>query len=136
MPRDILGVDVARDRIDVFTLSTSERRWVGTTTAALARFAKTAHGRLVVLVASGGYERAVMAALTAAGVDFARVNPRQARDFARATGRLARIDRVEAEIVARMGRGLGLEPSPPVDAARAGLADLVSTITPEKSRAG
>lgn len=84
-----------------------------------------------------------MAALTAAGVDFARVNPRQARDFARATGRLARTDRIDAEILARMGRALGLEPSPPVDAARAGLADLVarradlvSTITREKNRAG
>ncbi len=118
LPRDILGVDVARDRIDVFTLSTGERRRIGTTTAALARFAKAAHGRLVVLVASGRYERPVMAALTAAGVDFARVNPRQARDFARAMGRLARTDRVDAEVLARMGRALGLEPSPPVDAAR------------------
>lgn len=54
LPRDILGVDVARDWIAVFTLSTGERRRIETTTAALARLAKAAHGRLVVLEASGG----------------------------------------------------------------------------------
>ena len=103
LPRDVLGVDVAKGWIDVFSLATGARRHVSVTGGALARFARTAAGALVVFEASGGCERPLAAALAQAGVPFARVNPRQARDFARATGRLAKTDRVDAEVLARMG---------------------------------
>lgn len=53
---------------------------------------------LVVLEATGGFERSVIAALAAAGLPVAVVNPRQARDFARATGRLAKTDRIDAGV--------------------------------------
>jgi transposase len=76
-------------------------------------------------------------------VAYARVNPRQAREFARASGRLAKTDRVDAEVLARMGRALELAPTPPEDPDRARLSDLVArrgdltaTITREKNRAG
>jgi transposase len=126
LPRDVLGVDVAKGWIDVFSLASGAGRRLATTPAALALFAGTAIGALVVFEASGGYERPLAAALTRAGVPYARVNPRQARDFARATGRLAKTDRVDAEVLARMGAALDLAPTPPEDAARARLADLLA----------
>lgn len=139
--QEVLGVDVAKGWIDVFPLSTRQRERVPTTKAALARFARQARGALVVLEASGGYERSVTDALAKAGAAFARVNPRQARDFARATGRLAKTDRVDAEILARMGRALDITPTPPPDPVRARLAelvarreDLVTGLPREKSR--
>ena len=58
---------------------------------------------LVVLEASGGYERPAAAALAAAGLPVAVVNPRQARDFARATGKLAKTDRLDARALAHFG---------------------------------
>jgi len=142
LPQDFIGVDIAKDWIDIFRLSTGRRERIATTGAALARFARSARGTLVILEASGGYERALAGALARAGVDYARVNPRQAREFARATGRLAKTDRVDAELLARMGRALELAPTPPLEANRARLAalvarraDLVAMIRSERNRA-
>jgi len=56
---------------------------------------------LIVLEATGGYELLCVAALAAAGLPVVVVNPRQVRDFARATGQLAKTDRIDAEILAR-----------------------------------
>ena len=141
LPQDFIGVDIAKDWIDIFRLSTGLRDRIGTTGPALARFARTARGTLVILEASGGYERPLAEALEKAGIDYARVNPRQAREFARATGRLAKTDRVDAEGLARMGRALELAPTPPLDANRARLAalvarrdDLVAMIRSERNR--
>lgn len=143
LPQDIIGVDIAKGWIDTFTLSTLKHERIVTTKQALARFARAAKGALVVVEASGGYERPLTEALAKAGTGCARVNPRQAREFARATGRLAKTDRVDAEILARMGRALELEPRPPEDPDRARLADLVARrddlvamIRAEKNRAG
>jgi transposase len=124
--QDIIGVDIAKDWIDTFTLSTLKHARIATTKQALARFSKAAKDALIVLEASGGYERPVTEALTKAGVDYARVNPRQAREFARATGRLAKTDRVDATVLARMGRALDLMPTPPQDPDLARLSDLVA----------
>ena len=55
----------------------------------------------VVLEASGRYERPAAAAIASAGIAMAVVNPRQARDFAKATGRLAKTDKIDAEVLAR-----------------------------------
>lgn len=66
---------------------------------------------LVVLEASGRYERPVAAALAAAEIVLAVVNPRQARDFAKATGRLAKTDRIDAQILAHFAAAVGPRPS-------------------------
>ena len=126
LPQDVIGVDIAKGWIDTFTLSTSRHERIPTTKQALARFAKACAGALVVCEASGGYERPLTEALAKAQVDCARVNPRQAREFARATGRLAKTDRVDAEILARLGMALTPKPTPLIDADRARLADLVA----------
>ena len=96
----------------------------------------------MILEASGGYERPLTGALAKSGVGYARVNPRRAREFARATGTLAKTDRVDTEVLARMGRALDLAPTPPADPDRARLSDLVArcddlvkTIRAEKNRA-
>jgi transposase len=80
----------------------------------------------VVFEASGGYDRPLVLALEAEGVPYARVNPRQAREFARATGRLAKTDKVDARMLAQMGQALDLAPTPPLDPAKRRLAELVA----------
>jgi transposase len=67
---------------------------------------------LVIVEASGGFERAVVGALAAAGLPVAVVNPRQARDFARATGRLAKTDALDAEVLARFAQAIQPTPKP------------------------
>ena len=59
--------------------------------------------QLIVLEATGGYERAVVATLAAAELPVVVVNPRQVRDFARATGRLAKTDAIDAQVLAEFG---------------------------------
>jgi transposase len=96
---------------------------------------------LLVVEATGGLERGVVAALDAAGVAVAVVNPRQVRDFARCLGRLAKTDRLDAEVLARYGEQIGPEPRPRPDA-RADEAQslvarrrqLVEMLTMEKNR--
>jgi transposase len=93
------GVDVSKERLEVCVRRGREAKEgehtfgvsndpAGTQTL-LARLAKE-RPALVILEATGGFERPVAAALAAAGLPIAVVNPRQAREFARATGRLAR----------------------------------------------
>lgn len=126
VPRTVIGVDVAKRWIDVHHLATGRAERVETTPAALRRFARGAKGARVVLEASGGYERPLLEALRRAGVETCRVNPARARHFAIADGRLAKTDRVDAEILARMGASMSLVPEPEPDPARERLAELVA----------
>jgi len=66
---------------------------------------------LVVLEATGRYERPASAAIAASGIAVAVVNPRRARDFAKATGRLAKTDKIDAEVLARFATAIGPPPS-------------------------
>ena len=128
--RQILGVDVAKDWIDTCDLASGQIRHIETTPHALKAFAaRLARNSLVVFEASGGYERPLIEALEAEGLAYVRVNPRQAREFARATGRLAKTDKVDARVLAEMGRTLALKPAPPADPARRRLAGLVARRT-------
>jgi transposase len=128
--QNVLGVDVAKDWIDICDPASSRIRRIETKPGALKAFlAKRPRDSLVVFEASGGYERALMAALEAEGLAYARVNPRQAREFARATGRLAKTDKVDARMLAEMGRALDLKPARPADPARRRLAELVARRT-------
>ncbi len=74
--------------------------------AALVRTLVPLHLTLIVLEATGGLEIPVAAALAAAGLPVAVVNPRQVRDFAKATGALAKTDRLDAEILARFAEAI------------------------------
>lgn len=125
--QNVLGVDVAKDWIDIYDLSSGRIARIDTTPRALSAFAaKVPEGTLVVFEASGGYERPLAEALEQTGAVYVRVNPRHAREFARASGRLAKTDRIDARVLAEMGAALKLAPSPKVDPARRRLADLVA----------
>jgi transposase len=125
--QNILGVDAAKDWIDICDLASGQVRRIETKPRALAAFAGSLPAdALVVFEASGGCERPLMAALEEKNCPYARVNPRHAREFARACGKLAKTDKVDARILAQMGRALELKPTPPVDPARRRLADLIA----------
>jgi transposase len=142
--QNILGVDVAKDWIDTCDLASGRTARIETSPRALAAFAgQLPKGVLVVFEASGGYERPLMEALEAVGVAYARLNPRQVREFARATGRLAKTDRIDARVLAEMGHALKPSPAAGIDPARRRLADLVArradlvaVITAETNRLG
>src|SRR5919108_6051057 len=104
MPQDIIGVDVAKDWIDVRPVGGRAER-IAMAPETLRRFARAAakQAALVVFEATGGYDWPLRTALDAAGATYARVNPAQARHFARATGVAAKTDRVDARVLAEMG---------------------------------
>ncbi|WP_168166044.1 transposase [Bosea sp. PAMC 26642] len=81
-------------------------------------------GSLIAFEATGPYDATLRRALEQAGLRFVRLNPARARDFARATGRLAKTDAIDARMLAAMARSLALEPDAPVEPARNALAQL------------
>jgi transposase len=95
----------------------------------------------VVLEATGGYEQAALDGLYAAGLPMVRINPRQVRDFAKATGQLAKTDRLDARVLAHMASVLPLIAYRPLDAKASQLKQfhqrrghLVRMISAEKQR--
>jgi transposase len=108
MEERFVGVDVASDHVDVCVRPGGEiRRFESTSDYEdLVEYLKPQGPTLVVLEATGGYEAPVAAALATAGLAVAVVNPRQVRDFARATGRLAKTDRLDAEAIAHFAEAV------------------------------
>lgn len=117
-----IGIDVSKDHLDIF--DGSARRIGNTPEAIAALLADLTRPRLVLFEATGRYDRHLQQQLHAAGIGFARVNPLQARAFARATGRLAKTDAIDAQMLAAMAQALTPPPQPPVDPERQDLADL------------
>ena len=107
----IVGIDVSKPYVDFFVLnSKADRsgrrpRRVRELIALAAELA-TLEPQLVVLEATGGLETAVWAALEAAGLRVAVVNPKRVRDFARSLGLLAKTDRLDARVLALFGERL------------------------------
>jgi transposase len=94
-----VGIDVSKDRLDVHVRPSGDTFAVardGEGIEALVERLRAGGPTLVVLEATGGFEGIVTAGLAAAGLPVAVVNPRQIRDFARATARLAKTDKVDA----------------------------------------
>jgi len=102
-----VGIDVAKDHLDVHILPSGTSARFDTDSRgldALVEAVKEIFPKSIVLEATGGYERVVAASLTAEGLSPAVVNPRQIRDFARATGRLAKTDKIDAQILAHFAQ--------------------------------
>lgn len=101
-----VGIDVAKAHIDVCVLhaNTGVQRWGNDPEghSALIAALKPLEVALVVMEATGGYEAAVACALQAAGLAVAVINPRQARDFAKSMGRLAKTDAIDARVLAEL----------------------------------
>ena len=118
MTKDTIGVDISKDHLDAHRMSDG----------AICRFAndcaghrafmgwlgqpETVHDMRIVYEPTGPYHRAFERRLAAAGAALVKVNPRQARRFAEATGKLAKTDRLDAAMLARMGALLELEARP------------------------
>ena len=109
MAKIIVGIDVAKNHLDVHLSSTGESFRIANNDqdrqALMARLLACQAGQII-LESTGGYEAALVGELHTAGFPVSVVNPRQVRDFARATGRLAKTDRIDAEILARFGEAL------------------------------
>lgn len=109
--------------------------------AALVERLREREPSVVVLEATGGLEYPLAAALAAAHLPMVVVNPRQVRDFARATGRLAKTDALDAQVLAQFGEAVGPQPRPLPDQAHQELAalvmrrrQLVEMLTAERNR--
>lgn len=139
-----VGIDVAKAQLDIALRPTGERWAVPndeTGIAALVGRLQAVQPTLIVLEATGGYHRAVVAALAAAALPLVVVNPRQVRDFAKATGQLAKTDALDARAVAHFAEAVrpALRPLPDAQTAelRALLArrrQLIAMRTAEQNR--
>ena len=139
-----VGVDVSKATLDVAIHGAAATRCFPNTPAGhrrLIAWLQPQGTHQVVLEATGGYEQAALDALQAAGLPVVRVNPRQARDFARATGQLAKTDRLDARMLAQMAATLPLRRYQPVAAWQRRLAEwsqrrgqLVTLLTGERQR--
>jgi transposase len=100
-----VGIDVSKATLDVAILGDAGARQFANTACgfrAVSAWLKRLRPARVLLEATGGYEQAALDALHAAGLPMVRINPRQARDFAKATGQLAKTDRLDAQVLAKM----------------------------------
>src|SRR5512138_2255024 len=101
-----VGIDVSKDRLDVAVLG-DERGWqVDNTQAGIAKLVQPMQElqpELIVVEATGGYQRGVVEALFWAGLPVAVVNPARVRQFARACGLLAKTDKLDAQALAEFG---------------------------------
>ena len=98
-----IGIDVAKDSLDVHTLPKGRCIQCNTGDRDVQKLIgrlKRLDPNLIVLEATGGYGTTLAAQLEDAGLSVAMINPRQVRDFARAMGRLAKTDRIDAQVLA------------------------------------
>src|SRR5580704_5679618 len=108
-----VGIDVAQAALDVFIGSDGAAFSVTNDEVGIRELlGQLKPTNFVILEATGGLETPVASALAAAGIAVAIVNPRQVRDFARATGRLAKTDALDAEVLARFGEAVRLRRGP------------------------
>jgi len=114
-----VGIDVSKAQLDVAIRPTGETLSVANDKAGIKalvkRLAKIQPG-LVVLESTGGLERQILCAVVSAELPAVRVNPRQVRDFAKATGQLAKTDSIDAAILAHYAQAVRPQLRPLPDA--------------------
>lgn len=141
-----VGIDVSKDRLDL-ALRPTGARWVVAHTErgirTVCRRLRTPAPALIVLEATGGRELPLTGALAAAGLPVVVVNPRHVRDFAKATGRLAKTDAIDAAVLAQFAEAVRPPLRPLPDAATQALSalllrrrQLIAMLTAEKNRLG
>ena len=144
MSKPFVGIDLSQAHLDV-ALSAPKQFWTVANNATgrnvLIKRLKPLKPQIVVLEASGGLERPVAQALRAVGLPVAVVNPRRVRDFARASGILAKTDRLDAAVLARFAQMMEPEAQPEPDEAQTQLKELLlrrrqllGMITAERNR--
>jgi transposase len=122
MQQTFIGVDVAKGWLDIHHPERKPYRIDNTPkgTKAFARICAK-EGTWVIFEASGGYDRILREALEEAQVRFSRVNPRQARDFARAMGVIGKTDQVDARMLSELGARLNPPQTEPLAPSRRAL---------------
>lgn len=129
MERCFVGVDVAKDKVDVHLRPAAETFTLANDDAGgreLVKRLQAVSPALIVLEATGGYEVPVAAALASAALPVVVVNPRQIRDFARATGQLAKTDALDAAVIARFAEAVQPPVRPLATEAAQALGELVA----------
>lgn len=124
----VIGIDVAKDTVVLASEPAGKTGTFATDGAGLTALVAQCQAQpvqLVVLEATGGYEAPVVAVLAAAGLPVVIVNPRQVRDFAKATGRLAKTDAIDAAVLALFGARVQPPVRPLPDAATQELQALL-----------
>lgn len=139
-----VGIDVSKAKLDVAILPSGEELGVSNDEGGcrvLAAKLKEVNPSRIVLEATGGHENVVAGILSAEGLPVVVVNARQIRDFAKATGKLAKTDRIDAKIIARFAEAIKPEPRPLKDDQAQALTaiitrrrQIVEMITAEKNR--
>jgi transposase len=142
----IIGIDVSKARLDVAVIPNNEEVSVANDENGCRELAvrfKALRPKLIVLEATGGLENLVTGILVAEGFPVVVINPRQIRDFAKATGKLAKTDRLDAKTIARFGEAIKPEPRPFKDEDNQALTALITRrrqivdmMTAEKNRLG
>jgi transposase len=142
-----VGIDVSKTHLDVYVYPSKDRFRVtyddGGSRQLIKKLEPLRDEATLILEATGGLELAITATLGASGFRVCVVNPRQVRDFARALGRLAKTDKIDAEILALFGDRVRPEYRPLPDAALRALEaqvarhrQLVDMLTAESNRLG
>jgi transposase len=139
-----IGIDVSKDTLDVAVRPTGEKMVFANTEDGLVMmtdFSKPFSPRLVVLEATGGWERSAVGALAAKGLPVVVMNPRQVRDFAKAKGILAKTDKIDAQVIAQFAesirpevRPLKTEEAQKLEALLSRRRQIVQMLTAEKNR--
>lgn len=126
IPLRCVGIDVSKRMLDIFDDAIGGPERIANAPQAITE--QVARWRcgdvLVVFEATGVYDRELAKALHQAGIRFARINPARARDFARASGRLAKTDAIDARMLAAFARTMAPAADPPSSAERNALAQL------------
>jgi transposase len=129
MEATVVGIDVSKDRLDVYVRPSGESLVFSRDTAGLEalveRLAELSP-KLVAVEATGGFETVAAASLGAAGLPVVVVNPAQVRAFATAVGKRAKTDPIDAAVIAHFAAATEPEVRPLPDAATQQLADLVA----------
>ena len=129
MDATVVGIDVAKDRLDVRVRPSGESFVVARTGAGIEVLAERLHKlapRIVAVEATGGFETVVAAGLAAAGLPIIIVNPAQVRAFAQALGRRAKTDPIDAAVIAHFVEATEAVPRPLPDQTTRLLADLIT----------
>lgn len=144
-PPVYIGIDVSKSRLDVAQSPAGESWSVGNDSEGIRSLAQRLSElapALVVLEATGGYEVAPAGGLMAACLPVVIINPRQVRDFARATGRLAKTDKLDAQVLADFAEAVKPKVRPLPSAETHDLSglvrrrqQLVDMLTAERNRA-
>jgi len=121
-----VGIDVSKHMLDIFDDAVGDAQSIANAPQPIAeQVARWQCGNVfVVFEATGIYDRELTSQLHEAGIRFARVNPARARDFARASGRLAKTDAIDARMLAAFARTMAPAADPAADPARNSLALL------------